>query len=294
MIKIAHESPKSIFKEIQSKTDYDYALVHLFEEDPEYLNLFKESLSKGREVILDNSIFELGTAFEMERFMYWVKELEKVAVRPNQFYYIIPDSLEDYKETVTNFEKFVRDYGMNFVSKGRPMAVAQGRTVEEISDCVSLYKKYGVTKIGIPYDLSLYSLKSVLQEQCRGRVALIGKLQSNGILSVEKDKGLLHLLGVSLPQEGSLIGSSEVKDLIGSVDTSNPVVHGLKNIRYSGLNGLSGKETTKLFTLINSVPTTEELSAVKYNVDVFREIFGKGKGGLWPLEFCISEMKSCC
>jgi hypothetical protein len=37
MIKIAHESPKSIFKEVQKVTDYDYALVHLFEEDPEYL-----------------------------------------------------------------------------------------------------------------------------------------------------------------------------------------------------------------------------------------------------------------
>ena len=42
MIKIAHESPKSIFSDVQKYTDYDYALVHLFEEDKEYLNQFKE------------------------------------------------------------------------------------------------------------------------------------------------------------------------------------------------------------------------------------------------------------
>ena len=56
MIKIAHESPKSVFEVVQKYTDYDYALVHLFEEDKEYLLQFKEAIKKGREVILDNSI----------------------------------------------------------------------------------------------------------------------------------------------------------------------------------------------------------------------------------------------
>ena len=37
MIKIAHEAPKSIFSKIEKFTDYSYALVHLFEEDQEYL-----------------------------------------------------------------------------------------------------------------------------------------------------------------------------------------------------------------------------------------------------------------
>ena len=63
MIKIAHEAPKSIFNEMQKFTDYDYALVHLLEEDEEYLKLFEEAILKGREVILDNSIFELEEAF---------------------------------------------------------------------------------------------------------------------------------------------------------------------------------------------------------------------------------------
>ena len=48
MIKIAHESPKSIFKTVQDFTDYDYALVHLFEEDPEYFKLFEDAIKDDR------------------------------------------------------------------------------------------------------------------------------------------------------------------------------------------------------------------------------------------------------
>ena len=63
MIKIAHESPKSIFNQVQNVTDYDYALVHLFEEDPEYLQQFKEAKEKGREIILDNSFIIFRQCF---------------------------------------------------------------------------------------------------------------------------------------------------------------------------------------------------------------------------------------
>ena len=37
-MKIAHEAPLSIFDKVQAVTDYDYALVHLFEESEEYYN----------------------------------------------------------------------------------------------------------------------------------------------------------------------------------------------------------------------------------------------------------------
>jgi len=88
MIRIAHESPKSVFEDIQRLTDYDYALVHLFEEDEEYLNQFKKAVTKGREVILDNSIFELEEAFDAVKFAKWVEVLKPT-------WYIVPDALED-------------------------------------------------------------------------------------------------------------------------------------------------------------------------------------------------------
>ena len=102
-IKIAHEAPKSIFQEVERLTDYSYALVHLFEEDEEYLNLFKEAKKKGREIILDNSIFELEEAFDAERFAYWIKELEPT-------WYIVPDALEDAVKTVSQMREWNKKY----------------------------------------------------------------------------------------------------------------------------------------------------------------------------------------
>ena len=60
---VSHETPISFLDKSLRYNDYDYALVHLFETHPEYYSFFKRMLSMGREVLLDNSIFELKTAF---------------------------------------------------------------------------------------------------------------------------------------------------------------------------------------------------------------------------------------
>ena len=75
MIKIAHEAPIDLFEEVQRFTDYDYALVHLLEQNSRYRDTFERAIKKGREVILDNSIFELEEAFDAEKFDLWVKRL---------------------------------------------------------------------------------------------------------------------------------------------------------------------------------------------------------------------------
>src|SRR6056300_1836576 len=97
MIKIGHERPKSIFNKVQDYTDYDYALVHLFEEDEEYFRLFEEAMLNGREVILDNSIFELEEAFDADKFNNWVNYLKPT-------WYIVPDALEDANKTIAQME----------------------------------------------------------------------------------------------------------------------------------------------------------------------------------------------
>jgi len=43
-MKIAHEAPLSIYDRVQSLTDYDYALVHLFEENEKYYDKFYNAL----------------------------------------------------------------------------------------------------------------------------------------------------------------------------------------------------------------------------------------------------------
>lgn len=262
---IAHEAPKSIFWEVEKYTSYSYALVHLFEEDPEYLNLFKEAVRKGREVILDNSIFELEKAFDPDRFAYWVNEL-----RPT--WYIVPDTLEDGVSTVQQMEQWNKTYADNVY--GKKIGVVQGKTYEEIKACYQYMDKVsGADMIAISFDYSYYTASFAHPNKyvswMLGRVKLLGDLVRDGIINEDKKH---HLLGSSLPQEGLFYRQYP---WIYSMDTSNPVVHGIKAIEYSEV-GLWSKESQKLVELINTPQEEIDLNKVLYNIHKFN-YFWNGK-----------------
>jgi len=257
MIKIGHESPKAIFEDVQRITNYDYALVHLFEEDKDYLAKFKEAIRKGREVILDNSIFELEEAFNADRFAYWINEL-----RPT--WYIVPDALEDTKRTMNQ----MAEWNMNYSdAPGKKIGVVQGKSYEQIKTCYEYMDKLAeVDMIAISFDYSYYT-ESVPHPNkyvswMLGRVKLLGDLLRDGVINEEKPH---HLLGVGLPQEGLFYRGY---DWIYSMDTSNPVVHGIKGIEY-GEEGLWSKESQKLFEMINEPIDNIDLTLVKYNINKF-------------------------
>lgn len=256
MIKIAHESPKSIFKEIQAVTDYDYALVHLFEEDPEYLKLFQDALANGREVILDNSIFELEEAFDAVKFAQWVQELKPT-------WYIVPDALENAKKTCSQMAAWNMHYRD---LPGKKIGVVQGRTYKQIKTCYEYMDKTAdVDMIAISFDYSYYTETiphpNKYVSWMLGRVKLLGDLLRDGVINEDKPH---HLLGCGLPQEFAFY-----KDYkwIYSLDTSNPVVHGIKGVEYRE-DGLWSKESQKLFELINH--KVEDINTILYNIHKFR------------------------
>ena len=261
MIKIAHESPKEVFEEVQKLTDYDYALVHLFEEDEAYLNQFKRARDKGREIILDNSIFELEEAFDAAKFDKWVKDF-----RPS--WYIVPDALEDATKTCDQMEDW-NNKGLGYEGSGK-IGVVQGKTYDEIVDCYNYMNKIAdVDMIAISFDYSYYSTSvphaNKYVSWMLGRVKLLGDLLKDGVINKHKPH---HLLGCGLPQEFSFYKHSDY-DWIYSLDTSNPVVHGIKGITY-GSDGLWSKERQKLFELINSDIDMKQLGTIKNNIQKFK------------------------
>jgi len=259
-IKIAHEAPKSIFEEVNKLTDYSYALVHLFEQDKEYLDLFKKTVIKGREVILDNSIFELGTAFEPERYLYWINEL-----RPT--WYIVPDVLENSGGTMAKMAEWNGKYRSK--AYGKSIGVVQGKTYNEIVDCYEYMDNIAdVDMIAISFDYSYYT-QSVPHPNkyvswMLGRVKLLGDLVRDGIINETKPH---HLLGCGLPQEFSFYSWYP---WIYSLDTSNPVVHALKNIPYRD-TGLWNKESQKLVDLIDTSLENINLELITKNIKDFRK-----------------------
>jgi hypothetical protein len=263
MIKIAHEAPLCIMKDVREMTDYCYALVHLFEECQEYYDYFIESKSLGREVLLDNSIFELGVAFNSDKFAEWITKLQ-----PTE--YIVPDVLEDSSATMNSFEKFIEKYKD---LPGKKIGVVQGKTYKELYDCYS-FMSNKADKIAISFDYSYYLTtglgKNKYQQYCNGRYKLINDLISDNIINLNKPH---HLLGCSLPAEFGFYGSwPKTYKFIQTLDTSNPVVNGMHNIKYETY-GVRDKLSTKLIDVFYVKNIKEKgIELIKHNIQHFKKI----------------------
>tara|TARA_R110000822_G_scaffold42777_1_gene115985 strand:- start:1500 stop:2297 length:798 start_codon:yes stop_codon:yes gene_type:complete len=261
MIKIAHEAPLDIFDEVQSKTDYDYALVHLLEQNSRYRDTFENAIRKGREVILDNSIFELEEAFEADRFAIWVERLKPT-------WYIVPDALENAEKTMQQAANWFKNYSH---VPGKSIGVVQGKTYQEIKDCYRAMDEIAnVDMIAISFDYSYYSESyphpNKYVSWMLGRVKLIGDLVKDGTINKGKPH---HLLGCGLPQEFSFYKHDDY-NFIYSLDTSNPVVHGIKNIPYTQ-EGLWSKESQKLHELIDYPLDNLDINLILSNIKQFRK-----------------------
>jgi len=260
MIKIAHEAPLDIFDEVQRLTDYDYALVHLLEENNRYRDTFERAIKNGREVILDNSIFELEEAFEPDRFALWVERLKPT-------WYIVPDALENAEKTMLQAANWFKNYSH---IPGKSIGVVQGKTYQEIKDCYRAMDEIAnVDMIAISFDYSYYrdsiSHPNKYVSWMLGRVKLLGDLVRDNIINEDKPH---HLLGCGLPQEFSFYKHAEYKWLY-SLDTSNPIVHGIKGIEYQR-EGLWSKESQKLHELIDYPIDEMDTQKIFTNINKFR------------------------
>lgn len=258
MIKRFHEAPKSIFHEVQRVTDGDYALVNLFPEDPEYFQMFKDAIADGREVILDNGVFELGESWNANEFASWIRRLKPT-------WYIVPDVLEDGELTIAQFFHFVQDFPS---LPGKRIGVAQGRNYVDMVKCYKAIEPY-CDMVALSFDFSWFqdkqSERSPYLQAMLGRQALMDRLLTDGIINTQKPH---HLLGVMLPQEVRYYAQPKF-NWIYSIDTSNPVVHGLKGVQYSAL-GLQSKVSQKLYTMINATVSNKQKALVLHNIELFR------------------------
>ncbi|MFA5582742.1 MAG: hypothetical protein WDA09_00895 [Bacteriovoracaceae bacterium] len=259
-IAISHEVPALLMEESRVFNDFDYALVHLFETRPAYYDFFVESLSRGRAVVLDNSVFELGTPFDPDRYLYWIEKL-----RPT--YAIIPDKFGDADFTIEEVEKWVPKLKTLGV---KSMGAIQGSTMDELVRCYDAIADQ-VDRIAISFAQPAYAkafpLLSTDQARIYGRHLLINTLEHYGTIRKSKPH---HLLGLSLPQEMKLYRQSGFS-FITSVDSSSPIVHGLHSIEYTN-DGLEEKLKIKLADLFDCPMSliNDSMDCILHNINVFR------------------------
>tara|TARA_Y100000389_G_scaffold138948_1_gene136690 strand:- start:217 stop:1011 length:795 start_codon:yes stop_codon:yes gene_type:complete len=220
-IKISHEVPLCLLEESLEWCDYQYCLPHLLDEYEEYKNHFIRYKERGGYIIMDNSLHELGHAYDFDRLMYWVEELE-----PDEF--IIPDVWEDMEASIANAKEW---RNINLPENVEKVVVVQAKTINEAFECTTTYQDLGYNKICYSYGASYYNDVCPHPNKdlgkALGRVYVISTLYNQGALT-KYDR--VHLLGCSVPQEFNWY-----KDIkcIESIDTSNPVMAALESTVYS-------------------------------------------------------------
>lgn len=266
LIKVSHETPISLLEYSRIYNDFDYCLVHLLDLYPEYKEFYKSSRSVyGRELLLDNSIFELGKAFDRHEFWKKVKDLQ-----PNM--YIVPDVLEDYYGTVESFKEF-QNYNLDikntFLTKS--IGAVQGKNWQELRECYK-FMADNADMIAISFDFSYYQVTGQgwhhLEKWCSGRQRFIEDLINNGVWRWDKPH---HLLGCSLAKEFRFYVDRNIYNIV-SCDTSNPIVAAIHGLKYDADYGLDTKPSTKLADLITHEITEDQLELVKYNITMFKKI----------------------
>ena len=261
-MKISHEVPLFLLEDSQKFNDYDYALVHLLDSDQDYANYFIKAKQEGRYIILDNSLHELGTAYNDSGLLYWIDK-----IRPNEF--IVPDVWENCIQSVVNARKWAQIKLPDEVTK---VAVVQAKSVREAITCYQTYRDLGYKKIAFSYGANYYldhsSHPNKNLAKALGRIEIVSRLYNSNIINAT-DR--VHLLGCQVPQEFSWYLDML---FIETIDTSNPIMDTIDNMPYSPI-GLTEKPKANMNDHFYMVAEDMDFDLLMWNLDKFRELLKK-------------------
>lgn len=156
---------------------------------------------------------------------------------------------------------------------GKKIGVVQGKTYTELHECYN-FMASKADKIAISFDYSYYLLTALgnnkYQQYCNGRFKFINDLIRDKAIVRDKPH---HLLGCSVPVEFGFYGSEpHIYSFIETLDTSNPVVNGMHNIKYNSL-GVKDKLSVKLADLFNVKSIKPAgMNIIEHNIQQFKTI----------------------
>ena len=257
-MKVSHEVPRCLLTASPEFNDYDYCLPHLLDIDEDYKQYFINARDTGRYVIMDNSLHELGEAYDYDRLKYWVNEL-----KPNEF--IVPDVWMKCAETAAQ-AKYWKQF--KYPKKTKLTAVIQGENKNQAYLCANLLAGLGYDKLCVSYGATWYNdffpHTNVDMGKALGRVRFV-----QGLLNLSHLKDVkFHLLGCAIPQE---FGWYDNDSRIESIDTSNPIMAALDGTQYSS-NGLNYKPNANMNDFFDIKFEEIQYLDILYNTHKFREI----------------------
>ena len=260
MSKISHEVPECILTASPEFNDYDYCLPHLLDQNEEYKQYFIDAKEAGRYCIMDNSLHELGEAYDQKRLLHWVEKLE-----PDEF--IVPDVWMQGHMTAAQ-AKYWKQF--EYPENTKIIAVIQGKDSDDAFLCARLLKNLGYEKLCVSYGATWYNdyfpHSNPDMGKALGRVKFVNEL----LIDEEFKRIKFHLLGCSIPQE---FGWYDNHPQIESLDTSNPIMAALEDVRYTE-RGLNNKPKANMNDHFDMAWEDVNYLNIVHNTETFRRING--------------------
>ena len=172
MFKISHELPVNMLDKSFEINDYEYCLPHLLDQNEAYRKHFEYAKESGSYIIMDNSLHELGEAYDTDRLLHWINHLE-----PDEF--IVPDVWQDQTATLVNAKYWMNGYKLP--KNTTKVAVVQAKDYGEAVSCYNILSTHhGYKKIAFSYGADWYADEfphpNPLVGKMMGRIMVISKM----------------------------------------------------------------------------------------------------------------------
>lgn len=252
-MKFSFELPLNLFKESLTINDFEYFL-DVF-DSVKTREFFKESILKGRDVFLDNSLYERkirDLSYNEEEYKDLIRWFDREL--PNNLKknlkVIVPDFYEDSERCIRKVRNFIEEFPQFTL-----VAVVHGHNKENFKDC---FKEY--TKILRSDDIIAVSA---------GDMCCSVTPRSEILLELSKEieyNQKIHFLGLKEPIEALQI--RKVRHLVDSIDTSYPVISTISGNR---VFESSQKPTTLIYDIFESFQSLKDSNLLYDNVNSFKD-----------------------
>lgn len=255
-MKFSFELPWNLFKESSKINDFEYFLdVFDSVEVRDVREFFKDAILKGREVFLDNSLYERkirDLSYNEKEYKDLIRWFDREL--PNNLKknlkVIVPDFYEDSERCIRKVHNFIGEFPQFTL-----VAVVHGHNKENFKDC---FKEY--TKILREDDIIAVSA---------GDMCCSVTPRSEILLELSKEieyKQKIHFLGLKEPIE--ILQIRKIRHLVDSIDTSYPVISTILGNR---IFESSQKPTTLIYDIFDSFQSLKDDKLLYENVNSFKD-----------------------
>lgn len=269
MIKFCHIAPTQYLESFTRTNGAHLVLAHLIESDPWYREYYR-NLDDGKEIIMDNSAFEM---YKQGREMYPTEELLGLAEVVGADMIVMSDYPNEIADkTIKVAEETARQYKD---AGYKTFFVPQSKIgdFEDYMYCMEwalnhpgYVDRIGLSILGCP---NAYGVeKDNKLQRYMSRYGILKELQKRKMINVGLHKQVFHCLGmVDGPNEIELLRPWH--EYIATWDSSAAVWAGINGIRFdnSPTGLIDGKFEKEVDFTYNKLLNVNELNATMYNID---------------------------